>query len=51
MKRYITECGVFPFPREIADDQMKSVKDYFINTKRPVPGDLKKDEKKPKGEK
>lgn len=45
IRRYIAECGVFPFPREIADDQMKQIKDFFTNTKRPVPGDLKKEEK------
>lgn len=46
LRRYITAGGAFPFPREIPDDQMKGVKDYFKNMKRLVPGE--KDEKKKK---
>jgi len=44
LKRYVTQAVAFPFPREIADDQMKSIRDYFKNSKRPVPGE--KEEKK-----
>ncbi len=47
LRRYVTAGGAFPFPREIPDDQMKSVKEYFTKLKRPVPGE-KSDKKKTK---
>jgi hypothetical protein len=37
--RYVTDAPVFPFPREIPDDQMKDIKAYFTNGKVPVPGE------------
>lgn len=39
LKRYVTEIPTFPFPREIPEDQMKAVKDYFKRSKRPLPGE------------
>ncbi len=39
LRRYVTAGGAFPFPREIPEDQMKDVKEYFKRLKRPVPGE------------
>jgi len=47
LRRYVTQAAAFPFPRDIPDDQMKGVKDYFKGGKRPVPGE--KEEEKDKG--
>ena len=37
--RYVTEAPVFAFPRQIPDDQMKDIKEYFTNGKMPLPGE------------
>jgi hypothetical protein len=39
LRRYVTDAPVFAFPREIPDDQMKAVKEYFANGKMPIPGE------------
>ena len=39
LRRYVTEAGAMPFPREIPDDQVPGIKDYFKNHKDPVPGE------------
>jgi hypothetical protein len=39
LQRYVTEIPTFPFPREIPEDQAKSIKEYFTRSKRPVPGE------------
>ncbi len=51
LRRYVTRAAVFPFSREIPDDQMKKIKEYFTNAKLPVPGEKqqKKGKKKPRG--
>lgn len=52
LRRYVTECTTFPFAREIPEDQMKGVREYFTNGKNPVPGDkYKEDEDKDKARK
>ncbi len=38
LRRYATDAPVFAFPREIPEDQMKDVKEYFTNRKWPIPG-------------
>ena len=39
LRRYVTDAPSFAFPREIPDDQMKDVKDYFAKKGRlPIPG-------------
>jgi hypothetical protein len=37
--RYVTDAPVFAFPREIPDDQMKDIREYFASGKVPVPGE------------
>jgi len=39
LRRYVTDIAAFPFPREIPEDQAKSIKEYFTKSKRPVPGE------------
>ena len=39
LRRYVTEAPVFAFLRQIPDDQMKDVKEYFTNGKMPLPGE------------
>jgi len=39
LRRYVTEASAMPFPREIPDDQVPGIKDYFKNHKDPVPGE------------
>ena len=39
LRRYVTDAPVLPFPREIPDDQMKTVKEYFSKGKMPMPGE------------
>jgi aminopeptidase YwaD len=39
LRRYVTDAPVFAFPREIPEDQMKDVKEYFTNKKLPIPGE------------
>jgi len=38
LRRYVTDAPVFAFPRQIPDDQMKDIKEYFTNGKMPLPG-------------
>jgi Iap family predicted aminopeptidase len=40
LRRYVTECPVFPFPREIPEDQKKSINEYFKNSKLRNPADI-----------
>jgi len=37
--RYVTDAPVFAFPREIPDDQMKDIKEYFTKGNMPIPGE------------
>ena len=39
LRRYVTDAPVFAFARQIPDDQMKDVKEYFTNGKMPLPGE------------
>jgi aminopeptidase YwaD len=39
LRRYVTDTPVLAFPREIPDDQVKAVKEYFTNGKMPLPGE------------
>jgi aminopeptidase YwaD len=39
LRRYVTEAPVFAFARQIPDDQMKDIKEYFTNGKMPLPGE------------
>jgi hypothetical protein len=39
LRRYVTDAPTFAFPREIPDDQMKDVKEYFNKERMPVPGE------------
>ncbi len=39
LRRYVTDAPVLAFPREIPEDQMKDVRKYFTDSKRPIPGD------------
>ena len=39
LRRYVTDAPTFAFPREIPDDQMKEVKEYFNKEKMAVPGE------------
>ncbi len=44
LSRYVTNASTFPFDREIPDDQMKDVRNYFTTKHMTIPG-----EKPPKG--
>jgi len=46
LRRYITGATMFPFPRDIPEDQMKGIKEYFTSAHRRVPGE--REEKKDK---
>jgi Zn-dependent M28 family amino/carboxypeptidase len=39
LRRYVTDAPVLAFAREIPEDQMKDVRKYFTDGKRPIPGD------------
>ncbi|MCX5670845.1 MAG: M28 family peptidase [Planctomycetota bacterium] len=39
LRRYVTDAPVFAFPRQIPDDQMKDIKEYFTSGKMPLPGE------------
>ena len=39
LRRYVTDAPVLAFAREIPEDQMKDVRKYFTDSKRPIPGD------------
>jgi len=39
LRRYVTDAPTFAFPREVPDDQMKDVKEYFNKEKMPIPGE------------
>ena len=41
LRRHVTEAAAFPFAREIPEDQMKKVRDYFTRSKRRMPGEKK----------
>ena len=38
LRRYVTDAPVFPFVREISEDQMKDIEKYFDKGKLPIPG-------------
>ena len=40
LQRYITECPVFPFKRELPEDQQKSITEYFTKSKLRNPADI-----------
>jgi len=51
LRRYVTDAQVFAFAREIPDDQMKDIKNYFDKGKMPIPGEepeKKKSGRRPK---
>jgi len=39
LRRYVTDAPVLAFDREIPDDQMKEIKEYFAKGKLPLPGE------------
>lgn len=39
LRRYVTDAPVLAFPREIPEDQMKDIRKYFTDSKRPIPGE------------
>ena len=41
LRRYVTDIRSLPFPREIPEDQMKAIKEYFQHAKRPLPGEAR----------
>lgn len=40
LRRYVTECPVFPFTRDIPENQKKSITEYFKNSKLRNPADI-----------
>ncbi|HUS93481.1 MAG TPA: M20/M25/M40 family metallo-hydrolase [Phycisphaerae bacterium] len=48
LRRYVTDAPVFAFPREIPDDQVKDIKEYFNKGKLPIPGE-RPAKKRPRG--
>ena len=42
LRRYVTRAAAFPFPREIDDEQMKAIKEWFKRTKWRIPGEKDK---------
>ncbi len=40
LQRYVADCPSFPFPREIPDDQIKKINEYFDRGKLPNPATL-----------
>jgi len=43
LRRYVTRAAAFPFPREIDDEQMKAIKEWFKRTKWRIPGEKDKE--------
>lgn len=39
LRRYVTDAVAFPFPRDIPEDQVKDVREYFAKGKLAIPGE------------